>query len=241
MSDRLLHHALLRPAIIQILRAQGFAGAKPSVVDTLTDIAAKYIMLLATRALSHAHTSHDVPELDVTDVRMAMVDCGILQPSTTASQEVWRELLRKPLDELPDREILQRAITSSRDEEDTEDVAAFVKWFGSNAYREIVRVAGLSHEEDLNVLGELEKKKPQNYLALLKKKQSKAGGEGSRFTGTVLGRDAEMKPVKIDGSTGMPESIEEWQERVKQRSKKLAGTRHGNDEIVKSVEMEDVG
>jgi transcription initiation factor TFIID subunit 3 len=91
------------------------------------------------------------------------------------------------------------------------------------------------------VLGELEKKKPQNYLALLKKKQSKAGGEGSRFTGTVLGRDAEMKPVKIDGSTGMPESIEEWQERVKQRSKKLAGTRHGNDEIVKSVEMEDVG
>ena len=238
MSERLLHHALLRPAIIQILRAQGFSGAKPSVVDTLTDIAGKYIVLLATRALTYAHTSHVEPHLDITDVRMAMVDCGILQPSTTASQEVWRELLRKPVEEYPDRNQLHQAVLAERDEEDTEDVTAFVKWFRSNAYREIVRVAGLLQEEDIN--GEMERKKPQNYLAAMKKKHSKTG-EGSRFQGTVLGRAGEMKEIKIDGTTGMPESIDEWQERVKQRSNKLAGMKQGNEDVVRSVEMEDVG
>jgi transcription initiation factor TFIID subunit 3 len=236
MSERLLHHALLRPAIIQILRAQGFSGAKPSVVDTLTDIAAKYIMLLATRSLAHAHASHVDRVPDITDVRMAMVDCGILQPTTTSTEEIWTELLRKPIEDIPDRNELQRREAQKRDAEDTEDVEAFAKWFRGNAHREITRVAGLLPDEHD---GEIQKT-PDDYLTLLKKKHSKTG-EGSRFAGTVLGKEGEMRSVKIDGSTGMPESIEQWHERVKQRSKKLAGIRQGNREVVRSVEMEDVG
>jgi transcription initiation factor TFIID subunit 3 len=235
MSEKLLHHALLRPAIIHILRAQGFSGAKPSVVDTLTDVAAKYIMLLATRSLVHAHTNHADSELDVTDVRMAMVDCGILQPTTTATEDIWTELLRKPIEEVPDRNDLPRKEIQKRNAEDTEDVAAFAKWFHSNAYREITRVAGLLPEEE-----DVTQKKPDDYLALLKKKHSKTG-EGSRFMGTVLGKEGEIRTVKIDGSTGMPESIEQWHERVRQRSKKLAGIRLEKDDIMRTVEMEDVG
>ena len=238
MSERLLHHALLRPAIIQILRAQGFSGAKPSVVDTLTDVAAKYIFLLATRSLEHAHTSHIDAHPDITDVRMAMTDCGILQPSTTATEEIWTELLRKPIDELPDRNQLRRREAAMRDEEDTEDVAAFVNWFRSNACREITRVAGLLPEDD--TLAEGEKTKPQDYLTMLRKKHSKTG-EGSRFTGTVLGKDGDMRSVKIDGSTGMPESIGEWHDRVRQKSRKLAAIKQGNEVPIRSIEMEDAG
>lgn len=250
MSERLLHHALLRPAIIQILRAQGFSGAKPSVVDTFTDIAARYITLLATSALTHAHAHHDEPGLDVTDVRMAMLECGMLQPSTTASQEAWREILRRPIHDIPDRNDLQDTVMATRDEEDTQDITAFARFFRSNAFREIVRVAGLVPDEDaaataVVVATEGEKRKPQNYLALLKKKQSKTG-EGSKFQGTLLGSPSEMRGIKIDGATGLPESIEEWGERVKQRSKKLAAMKQTGDEkgvVVWSVEteMEDVG
>jgi transcription initiation factor TFIID subunit 3 len=243
MAERLLHHALLRPAIIQILRAQGFSGARPSVVDTLTDIAAKYVMLLATRSLEHAQTCHDDTQPDITDIRMAMTDCGILQPSTTATEDVWTELLRKPIDELPDRNQLRRREEEVRDEQDTEDITTFVNWFKSNACREITRVAGLLPEED--ALDEGERTKPQDYLATLKKKHSKTG-EGSRYTGTVLGKEGEMRSVKIDGSTGMPESIGEWQERVRERSRKLAAVRQGNgpndlEESIRSVDMEDAG
>jgi transcription initiation factor TFIID subunit 3 len=237
MSERLLHHALLRPAVIQILRAQGFSGAKPSVVDTLTDIAAKYIMLLATRSLAHAHTSHVDTEPDNTDVRMAMVDCGILQPAMTSTEEIWTELLRKPIEEIPDRNELQRREAQKREVDDTEEIAAFAKWFRSKAHREITRVAGLLPEDEQE--GEAQKK-PEDYLALLKKKHSKTG-EGSRFAGTVLGKESEMRSIKIDGSMGLPESIEQWQEGVKQRSRKLAGMRQAHEDVVRTVEMEDVG
>ncbi|KIW07530.1 uncharacterized protein PV09_01492 [Verruconis gallopava] len=238
MSEKLLHHALLRPAIIQILRAQGFSGAKPSVVDTLTDIAAKYLVLLATRALMHAHTSHIDAEPDITDVRMAMVDCGILQPTTTSTEEVWTELLRRPIKDIPDRNDLKRREVAKRNDDDTEDVAAFAKWFRSKGYRDIARVAGLLPDEQQDV-GEAQKK-PEDYLTLLKKKHSKTG-EASRFAGTVLGKEGDSRTIKIDGAIGMPESIEQWQERVRQRSRKLAAARQRNEEVVRSVEMEDVG
>jgi transcription initiation factor TFIID subunit 3 len=169
---------------------------------------------------------------------MAMTDCGILQPSTSATEDVWTELLRKPIDEFPDRNQLRRREAQTRDEHDTEDITAFVSWFRSNACREITRVAGLLPEED--VLAEGEVMKPQDYLAVLKKKHSK-NAEGSRYLGTVLGKDGEMRSVKIDGSTGMPESISEWHERVRQKSRKLAAVKQGNGTLIRSIEMEDAG
>jgi transcription initiation factor TFIID subunit 3 len=61
-------------------------------------------------------------------------------------------------------------------------------------------------------------------LAAMKKKHSKTGEE-SRFQGTVLGKEAEARPVKIDGG---PESLQEWHERVRERSAKLNASRAGN-------------
>jgi transcription initiation factor TFIID subunit 3 len=137
-----LNLALLRPAIIQILRAVGFHSAKPSVVDSLTDITARYMVLLASRTASWAQENHNSNVPDITDVRMAMTDCGALPSTTQASEEVWREILRKPLEEIPDRNGLRTLEATRRDEEDTEDMQAFVAWFSSNIYQEIKRITG---------------------------------------------------------------------------------------------------
>jgi transcription initiation factor TFIID subunit 3 len=57
----------------------------------------------------------------------------------------------------------------------------------------------------------------------LKKKHSKTGEE-SRFQGTVLGKGAEPKSVKIDGG---PETIADWFDSMRQQQK-------SNDSIMSS-------
>lgn len=55
-----LFHALLRPAVLQILRAAGYHGAKPSVIDAVTDLAARYFLhLCRLTALYATHNSND--------------------------------------------------------------------------------------------------------------------------------------------------------------------------------------
>jgi len=73
----------------------------------------------------------------------------------------------------------------------------------------------------------------------LKKKHSKTGEE-SRFQGTVLGKDAEPRPVKIDGG---PESLQQWLEKVRERTGKLDTIREGNGYGVPvlSVETNNAG
>lgn len=79
-----LHHSLLRPCILHILRAAGYHSTRPSVLDTLTDLAARYMLLLAQTTANHAALNHTEPELaleiSISDVRMAMQDCGALAP-----------------------------------------------------------------------------------------------------------------------------------------------------------------
>ncbi|EMC93283.1 hypothetical protein BAUCODRAFT_235095 [Baudoinia panamericana UAMH 10762] len=68
-----LHRALLRPSIIHILRAAGFHSTRPSVLDTLTNIAERYLLLLATTTARHAANSHNdagMEEEDLADVRV---------------------------------------------------------------------------------------------------------------------------------------------------------------------------
>jgi transcription initiation factor TFIID subunit 3 len=215
MSTGNLNHALLRPAILQILRAVGFHSARPSVVDTLTDLTAKYIMLLAARTASHAVENHNDPTPDTTDVRLAMADCGLFSPSLTSTEEVWRELLRKPLSEVPDHNGLRSMEAATRDAEDTAEIAEFFQWFDGPLYKEILRIAGLQQEEQ--PLGENQDTMViEDYLTALKKKHSKSG-EDTRFHGTVLGTHNESKPVKIDG--GGPESLKDWMKAVKNQER----------------------
>ncbi|KAE9978350.1 hypothetical protein EG327_007437 [Venturia inaequalis] len=240
MSEKQLHHALLKPAVLQMLRAAGFAGTRPAVADTLTEITSRYIMLLASQAMAFAHLNHGDPIPDITDTRMALMNCALLQPTQTASEEMWKELLRQPIEEIPEGSVLRKKEAEKRDEEDTHEIKAFINWFDGPVYKEQMRIAGLAKENvpSEQVVEGIELVKHVDYFTALKQKHSKTG-EVSRFQGTVLGKEAEARQIKIEGPAGLPESIEQWNETVKQRSQKLDAIKEGNAYVALSTETSD--
>jgi len=112
-----IHHALLRPCVLHILRAAGYHSTKPSVLDALTDIAGRYMLVLAQSTAAHAATNHAELEIGIEDVRMAMQECGALVPEKVWEDEVWDG------------------------QEDMRGVEGFVEWARGDANREIRRVA----------------------------------------------------------------------------------------------------
>ena len=211
-----LHSSLLRMPIIHILRAAGFHSTRPSVLDTLINIAERYLLLLAETTLNHALDNHNDNMPTVTDVRMALTDCGVLPPLLTSAEEDWTEKFRHSMpdyDDMKHGETRRTGDVNRRAEEDTRDVREFIQWIMSDQNKEIRRVAGVLPEVGPGgtVAGE-------DYLTAMKKKHSKTGEE-SRYQGTVLGIPAEDRPVKIEG--GPVESLQEWQQKL--RDKILAG------------------
>lgn len=215
-----LHRALLRPAILHTLRAAGFHSTKPSVLDTLLNLAERHLVLLASTTAQHAVSSHNDPVPTISDVRMALSDCGVLIPLEGAAEEAWKERMRIPLAEMADvpKAGKQRMIAEKRkrDDEDTEDVREFARWYDSSQYREIKRVAGL--EKDLNVPGAVpligvggSVVKEDDFFTALKKKHSKSGDD-SRLQGTVLGRPADERDVVIEG--GPAQRLRDWRPRL---------------------------
>lgn len=189
MSGPNLHHALLRPPIIQILRAAGFHSTRPSVLDTVVDIAARYLMLLGSSAAAHALNNHpDDPAPNLDDIRLALQDAGALRPQMRDTEETWRG------------------------EEDLRGLEAFLGWFLGPANREIRRIAGfVPSEGDVIDADSIEK---EDFLTALKKKHSKTGEE-SRYAGTVLGKDGDPHPIIIEG--GAATSIREWGMQIRAR------------------------
>lgn len=125
MSSNALHNSLLRPPILHILRAAGFHATKPHILDTLVDLAVRYLSMLATNAAAHAQENHNDSIPTITDVRMALEDVGAFQPQRSAVEEI---------------------ITG----EPTESgVDAFLKWMKGDENREIRRIAGLVETEGL--------------------------------------------------------------------------------------------
>ncbi|KAI6798192.1 hypothetical protein KC332_g16101 [Hortaea werneckii] len=212
-----LHRALLRPAIIHILRAAGFHSTRPSVLDTLVNIAERYMLLLASTTAQHAYNAHNDPLPTVTDVRMALADCGALTPADTATEEEWRELMRIPVSELQASvskggEKRAMAEKRKRDEQDVRDIKRFWRWFEGDTHTEMRRIAGLVPDASsvtgatagggggggganlpaVGVGGGVVQ--AEDYLTVLKKRMhGKAGQDDSRLQGTVLGRHgAEM-------------------------------------------------
>jgi hypothetical protein len=139
MSAPNLHMSLLRPPTIQILRAAGFHSARSAVIDTLTDIASRYLLLLATSAVDHATNSHaDNPSPNLDDVVQALQDAGALRPQMSGTEE------------------------GKREEEDMRGLESFLAWFSGPSNREIRRVAGfLPSEGDVVDVDSLEK---EDYL-----------------------------------------------------------------------------
>lgn len=135
MSSHALYTSLLRPPVLHILRAAGFQSTKPAVLDTLVDLAARYLVLLANTTASHALINHNDLTPTITDVRMALQDVGALRPQRSVMEE------------------------QCRGEEDLRGVEAFLNWIMGDVNKEIRRIAGLATEGevvDVNVLGENE-------------------------------------------------------------------------------------
>ncbi|KAF2869270.1 hypothetical protein BDV95DRAFT_576947 [Massariosphaeria phaeospora] len=232
MSSDDVFHTLLRPAILHILRASGFHSAKPSVIDTLIDLTSGYLSLLASRTAYNAYSNHNDLTPDISDVRMAMQDCGLLVPSLTASEELWAEFLRKPLEEYDEETGARAKEEKRRDLEDTADVTEFIEWFSGAHNKEISRIAG-TLKLPPTATEQLETLELEDYLTTLMKKHSKTGVE-SRFQGTVLGHSADPKPVKIEGASF--NSIEDWCRRTRERTAKAVTNRVGGDHDSESSE-----
>ena len=114
----ILYHELLRPCILQILRATGFHSTRPAVLDSLTDLAAGYLSLLCQRTALHAALG-DAGEdggLDpsVVDVRLALQDVGALNPEKTMAEQLFTGV------------------------EDTRGVDSFVEWFAGKQNKAIM-------------------------------------------------------------------------------------------------------
>lgn len=213
-----LHRALLRPAIVHILRAAGFHSTKPSVLDTVTNLAERYLTLLASTTAAHARSSHNDPVPTITDVRMALADCGALSPLSGAAEEDWRERMRRPMAEIeaPVNGGMTRAQAERkrREEEDLKDVRDFVRWFESPQHAEMRRVAGLTPDASaagaaagpaIGVGGGV--MQAEDYLQVLKSKQGKSTVE-MRYQGTALGEAGEDRAVVIEG--GPVGSLRDW-------------------------------
>lgn len=168
--------------MLHILRAVGYHATKPDVLDTIVDLAARYLSMLASKAAIHAQENHSDTDLSITDVRMALEDVGALRPQRSAMEE---------------------RITG---QEDMRGIDAFIKWMQGDEHREIRRIAGMT-ENEAPVPGLDSPAEKEDFLTALKKKHNKTG-ESSRFQGTVLGTYAEEKPVRIEG--GPSASLQEW-------------------------------
>jgi transcription initiation factor TFIID subunit 3 len=202
--------------MIHILRGAGFHSTKPSVLDTLTNIAERHLLLLASTAAQYAMLSHNDPLPTISDMRMAFSECGVIHSLTDPSEEAWKERMRKPLTEIADvpqaGRQRQAAQKRKRDEEDTRDVREFTRWFDSAQHKEARRVAGMIPEASVGgvlpavgVGGGVVQ--AEDFLTTLKKKHPKAGDE-SRLRGTVLSQLPDEKDVVIEG--GPVQHIWEW-------------------------------
>ncbi|KAM0718636.1 hypothetical protein Q7P37_005707 [Cladosporium fusiforme] len=198
-----LHRALLRPAIVHILRAAGFHSTKPSVLDTISNLAERYLMLLASTTATHARSSHNDPVPTITDIRMALSECGALSPFAGAAEEDWRERMRRPMVEIEQPE-----------NGDLKDVRDFMRWFDSPQHAEMRRIAGLI--PDASIAGAATAPtigvgggvvQAEDYLQVLKTKQGRTNVD-VRFQGTALGIPGDDRNVVIEG--GPVENLRDW-------------------------------
>lgn len=175
-----IFHALLRPAILQILRATGYHATRGAVLDSLTDLAARYLAALCEATAAHATHNHgDAGAYTAVDVRIALQDVGALLPERADAQQAWRDQ------------------DGGNDDEDTRGVDDFVRWFAGPRMRDIADMA----RPDADAA-------PCDYLGALKKKHSKAGDD-TKYHGTLLGRAADgVCDMAVEG--GPAASIDEW-------------------------------
>ena len=129
MTSPDVQHALLRPAVLQILRAAGFSHSRPAVLDTVTDLAARYLLLLGSSTAQNALNTHDDDVPTVQNARLALLEAGALRPQSSVLEEQAKGTQMVDGEELPF--------------EDLRGVEAFVAWAQGPVNKEIRRISGL--------------------------------------------------------------------------------------------------
>lgn len=131
-----LFHAILRPCVLQVLRATGYHSCRPAALEALTDLATRYLEALCDRTALHAalndhdHLLHQVDArpggaATLVDVRMALQDVGALNPDRAPrEEEFWGE-------------------------EDTRGVEDFVDWFAGAQSKHIMEMSRVDGEPDM--------------------------------------------------------------------------------------------
>ena len=143
MSSINLQNALMRPAILQILRAAGFHNSSLAALDVMTDLAVRYLLLLASSTAQNAFNNHNGCVPTVQDVRMALLEVGALRPQLSVLEERAKGSVRVDGQNVPF--------------EDMRGVEGFLAWASGPSSREIRRVAGLaSAHGDVGEVGVLD-------------------------------------------------------------------------------------
>lgn len=123
-------HALLRPAVLQILRAAGYSHTRAPVLDSLTDLAVRYFFRLCqvTAACAAQSGASEDGTPDLADVRLALQFVGALLPEKLQQEQEFFGV------------------------EDTRGTDEFVAWAEGAVNREIRRVALDGNEEAMDWL-----------------------------------------------------------------------------------------
>ncbi|GAP83491.1 putative bromodomain associated domain protein [Rosellinia necatrix] len=218
-----IHLALLRPAILQILRAQGYYASTPSTIDCLTEIAGQYLYTIAKRTAENATMNNYLGPPgtpDVVDVRLALEYCGALWPGADPAPPAKRRRLSRG-DAVDDDDHDGASLEYDDEEEDTSGVDEFIRWAMGRKNQRIRKIAGVvappgaiatgGEGED----GTVEEEKPSDYLDALKRKHNKTD-QDSKYAGTILGRSIDHGEVLIEG--GPDTSLAAWAARMREAS-----------------------
>ncbi|KAI0438100.1 hypothetical protein F4803DRAFT_555347 [Xylaria telfairii] len=214
-----IHLALLRPAILQILRAQGYYASTPSTIDCLTEIAGQYLYTIAKRTAEHATMNNCVGPPgtpDVVDVRLALEECGALCPSASLEPPAKRRRLSHS-DTVDNDETLREG---DDEVEDTSGVDEFIRWATGRKNQRIRKIAGVVAPPGAITAGAegedgAVEERPSDYLDALKRKHNKTD-QDSKYAGTILGRSIDHGEVVIEG--GPDTTLAAWAARMREAS-----------------------
>ncbi|KAI0535931.1 hypothetical protein GGR58DRAFT_477068 [Xylaria digitata] len=215
-----IHLALLRPAILQILRAQGYYASTPSTIDCLTELAGQYLYNISKRTAEHATSNNYLGPPgtpDVVDVRLALEEMGALCPGTDPAPPTKRRRLM-PNDAANSDETLHEYDDEA---EDTRGVDEFIRWATGRKNQRIRKIAGVVAPPGAMAVGvegedgTVEEEKPSDYLDALKRKHNKTDQE-SKYAGTILGRTIDHGEVLVEG--GPDTSLAAWAARMREAS-----------------------
>ena len=140
MSPTDLQLSLLRPPVLHILRAAGFHAARPAAIETLVDLTARYLVLIASKTADYAWSNHGDSTPTTTDARMALQYVGALRPELGPMEE------------------------QQQFDDDMRGMEGFLSWFAGEGNKEIMRIAGLV-ETDGQLANIEPGKSREDYLA----------------------------------------------------------------------------